>query len=138
MAPAVSDPSAETVADDRETILAGDKAILIVEDDARFARLLQQECRRRGFKSIVAGNGLEGVKLAKTHIPAAIILDIRLPGQDGWSVLRELKESPDLRHIPVHFMSVEDPTLEAFRKGGRGVPEKTGDPRGSGTGVFPA
>ena len=114
----------EFLPDDRTAIAAGDKVILIVEDDIHFAPLLQKECRRRGFQTIVAGTGEEGMRLALEYSPAAIILDIRLPGMDGWEVLRNLKENPDLRHIPVHFMSVEEPTIDAFSKGAVGYLKK--------------
>ena len=116
--------SGDAVADDRDGLKKGDKTILIVEDDARFARLLLKDCQERGFKVIVAGTGIEGVSLAETHVPDAIILDIRLPGMDGWSVLQILKENPHLRHIPVHFISADEPTMEAFRKGAVGYLKK--------------
>ena len=116
--------SGEAVADDRGVLKEGDKTILIVEDDARFARLLYKACQERGFKALVANRGDEGINLAETYVPDAIILDIRLPGMDGWSVLRELKENPNLRHIPVHFMSVDEPSIEAFSKGAVGYLKK--------------
>jgi CheY-like chemotaxis protein len=65
----------------------------------------------------VAGDGRTGLELAAAHRPAAVILDIMLPGMDGWSVLDALKRSPHLRHIPVHVMSAMEPTLDAMRRG---------------------
>ena len=97
-----------------------DKVILIIEDDADFAMTLLKFCRKKGFKGLVALTGEEGLKLAQKYPSKAIILDIHLPGIDGWTVLELLKENPSTRHIPVHFMSADDPVPEAFTKGAMG------------------
>ncbi|MBN1607360.1 MAG: response regulator [Polyangiaceae bacterium] len=114
----------ERVEDDRDSLCDADTAILIVDDDANFARLLAKQCHDKGFKSLVAPSGEEGLKLAESHLPKGIILDIKLPGMDGWTVLEMLKENPKTRHIPVHIMSVEEPTLDALRKGAIGFLSK--------------
>ena len=105
-----------SVPDDREG-LNGDGAILIIEDDANFAKVLTDYCHQKGMKCLAAPSGEEGLKLAERHSPRGIILDIRLPGMDGWAVLDALKENPNTRHIPVHIMSVEEPTMEALKRG---------------------
>ena len=79
--------------------------MLIVEDDADFARTELAMARERGFKGIVAVRGDEGVALAHEYRPDAIILDMGLPVQDGWQVLEHLKRHPETRHIPVHIVS---------------------------------
>lgn len=107
-------------ADDRDNINKGDKIILIVEDSENFAKLLVNECRKKGFKSISAVSGEDGLILAEKYKPNAIILDIKLPGIDGYQVLEKLKENQETRHIPVHIMSVEDSTIEAYKKGAIG------------------
>lgn len=110
----------EKVDDDRNKIINEDKLILIIEDNASFAKLLFDECAKKGFKGLVALTGEEGLELADKYKPTAIILDIKLPGIDGFKVLDSLKENPKLRHIPVHIVSVEDSTLEALKKGAIG------------------
>ena len=110
----------EQVADDRIAIGAAEKVILIIEDDHNFARILLGLCHEKDFKCLVAGSGEDGLVLAKKHMPAAIILDIQLPGKDGWKVLELLKEDPETRHIPVHIASVEEPSLDSFKKGAIG------------------
>ncbi len=110
----------EPIPDDRESLKQGEKSILIVEDDGNFAKLLLDQCRLKGFKGLVALTGEDGLELAEKHLPAAVILDLHLPGIDGWCVLDTLKNNPGTRHIPVHIMSVEDATIEAFRKGAIG------------------
>ncbi|WP_039556559.1 response regulator, partial [Vibrio vulnificus] len=58
---------------------------------------------------------------------SAIILDIGLPGIDGWTVMERLKENPETRHIPVHFMSANDANLDALRMGAIGYLTKPVD-----------
>ncbi len=69
---------------------------------------------------MAAGTGEEGLGLLKTRLPKAVILDLKLPGMDGWAVLSAIKNDPSTRHIPVHIMSVEEPSGEANRKGAIG------------------
>jgi PAS domain S-box-containing protein len=106
--------------DDRDNLVKVDKVILIIEDDLQFAGLLKKECHEKGFKCLAAATGEEGLELAKKHNPSAVILDLRLPGIDGWTVLAALKDSPKTRHIPVHIISIENETIQAFRKGAVG------------------
>lgn len=110
--------------DDRNEISENEKTILIIEDNLTFANLLLKECKMKGFNGIIALSGEEGLKLAEQYKPAAILLDILLPGIDGLQVLDSLKENPKLRHIPVHIMSVEDATLDAMKKGAIGFLSK--------------
>jgi CheY-like chemotaxis protein/HAMP domain-containing protein/GAF domain-containing protein len=93
------------VRDDRDEIQEGDRVVLIVEDDAEFARTMLSVARERGFKGLVALRGDTGLALARELKPDAVILDMKLPGMDGWTVLAQLKRHPDTRHIPVHIVS---------------------------------
>lgn len=91
--------------DDRDIASLDDKTILIIEDDASFAKVLMQVAHDNGFKAILAYQGETGFQYAKKYKPKAIILDMKLPGIDGWTVLKWLKEDKELQHIPVHVMS---------------------------------
>ncbi|ARV61896.1 hybrid sensor histidine kinase/response regulator [Nostocales cyanobacterium HT-58-2] len=93
---------------DRTEPTEGDRVLLIVEDDVNFARILLDMARQQQFKVIVAHSGSSGLALAQQFQPSAIILDIRLPEMDGWTVLDRLKHDPSTRHIPVHIMTVEE------------------------------
>tara|TARA_R110000868_G_scaffold27909_3_gene105237 strand:+ start:17331 stop:21386 length:4056 start_codon:yes stop_codon:yes gene_type:complete len=95
----------ENLNDDRNFVSVDDKTILIIEDDASFADVLLQVAHDNGFKAIVAYQGETGYQYAKKYKPKAIILDMKLPGIDGWTVLKWLKEDKELQHIPVHVMS---------------------------------
>ncbi len=98
----------EEIEDDREAIREGDKVLLVIEDDVKFARIMLQMAREKGFKVVVATRGDTGLGLANELLPDAITLDIQLPVIDGWSVLDRLKRNPRTRHIPVHVISVVD------------------------------
>jgi CheY-like chemotaxis protein len=101
------------IEDDREHLREGDRVLLIIEDDLKFARIMVGMAREKGFKAVVATRGDTGLALANELIPAAITLDIQLPVVDGWSVLDRLKRNPRTRHIPVHVISI----VEKSRKG---------------------
>ncbi|MGH8001740.1 MAG: response regulator, partial [Brasilonema sp.] len=94
--------------DDRGNVEQGERVLLIIEDDINFARILLDMARQQEFKAIVAHGGSAGLTLAQQFQPSAIILDIRLPGMDGWMVLDRLKHDPSTRHIPVHIMTIEE------------------------------
>ncbi|MCC5646928.1 HAMP domain-containing protein [Nostoc sp. CHAB 5824] len=101
-------PLTPLLSDDRTTIERGDRVLLIVEDDINFARILLDMAQQHGFKVITAQTGSTGLMLAQQFQPSAILLDIRLPEMDGWTVLDRLKHDPNTRHIPVHIMTVEE------------------------------
>ena len=108
------------IPDDRDGLTENDRVILVVEDDPKFAKILYGKCHAKGFKCLVAPSGEAGLELAREHLPKAMILDLHLPGLDGWSVLDELKLDTRTRHIPVHIMSVEEPSGETRRRGAVG------------------
>ena len=109
-----------TLADDRDDLPAGERSILIIEDDLTFAPILRDVCRDAGFKTLCAVSGEEGLTLARELKPTAIILDLRLPGINGWQVLKALKADPGVRHIPVHIITCEPASREAYTSGAVG------------------
>jgi hypothetical protein len=113
------------VDDDRGSIDVADRVVLIVEDDAAFASTVLEVARERGFKGIVALRGDAGLALAHEYKPDAIVLDMALPGMDGWAVLDHLKRHPDTRHIPVHVVTgAENGKQNALRAGAVAFLEK--------------
>jgi hypothetical protein len=113
------------VPDDREDVREGDRVVLVVEDDAPFARTVLDTARSRGFKGIVALRGDSGLALAHEYRPDAIVLDMELPVMDGWTVLDHLKHHPATRHIPVHIVSAgDDGRKNALRAGAVAYLEK--------------
>ncbi|WP_244534567.1 HAMP domain-containing protein [Hyphomicrobium sp. CS1GBMeth3] len=116
-----SDPNEEpTVEDDRDGIAPGDTTILIVENDASFARVLLDTVREMGCKGIVAGRGRAALDLARERMPSAVTLDMVLPDLDGWRILDSLKSDLATRHIPVWIVSAEDARERALELGAQG------------------
>lgn len=103
--------------DDRDEINPGDRVILIIEDDERFAKILCDQAREKGFKALAALGGNAGFALAKSFIPDAITLDLRLPDVHGWVILDRLKHDPATRHIPVHVMSAVEEEQRSLQYG---------------------
>ena len=111
---------APRVPDDREKLGEGARAVLIIEDDLAFARVLQDLAREMHFDTLVATTANEGMDLARRFVPAAVLLDLALPDHNGLSVLDRIKRDPKLRHIPVHVISATDFTSEALSMGAVG------------------
>jgi len=103
--------------DDRDDIRPHDRVVLIIEDDATFARILLGLARDRGFKGLMACTGADGVALARQFVPDAITLDIGLPDVDGWALLDRLKKDPATKAIPVHVISGEEQWQKALDSG---------------------
>jgi CheY-like chemotaxis protein/signal transduction histidine kinase/CHASE3 domain sensor protein len=96
----------------------GEPLVVIVEDDKNFASVLQDYARDHGFKPIIINDGANAVDIIKGYLPDAIILDIKLPGKDGWQILKELKLNEKTALIPVHLMSAGDIESNRIRKEG--------------------
>ncbi len=75
--------------------------ILLVEDNEMNRDMLSRRLERRGYTVVCAVDGREGLDRARTELPDLILMDLSLPGLDGWSATRQLKADPALRHIPV-------------------------------------
>ena len=116
--------AAPTRPDARHALQAGDRLLLIIEDDPKFAKVAYDYAHKKSFKCLLAGDGETGLRLAQTYKADAIILDLNLPGISGWEVLDALKNDPNTRHIPVHIMSVTDADLNAYKRGAMGFLSK--------------
>jgi HAMP domain-containing protein/CheY-like chemotaxis protein len=110
-------PAAERVADDRSDIEAGDSVLLIVEDDPHYARIVADLARDKGLKALVAMSGGEAIELAREFRPTAISLDVFLPDMLGWTVLSRLKQDPNLRHIPVQMLTLDEDRQHGLARG---------------------
>ena len=82
--------------------------VLVVDDDPNALDLLGRTLQEAGMRVVTASSGQEAVNLARTLHPAAITLDVLMPGRDGWDVLRELKADPSTQHIPVIMVTMTD------------------------------
>lgn len=93
--------------------------ILLVEDNEMNRDMLSRRLQKRGFDVVVALDGEQGVEAARSEAPALILMDMSLPGVDGWEATRRIKAGPATRGIPVialtaHAMAGDrDKALEA-------------------------
>ncbi|MES0874334.1 response regulator [Sinimarinibacterium thermocellulolyticum] len=107
-APVAARARAAMPPDDRERLAPEDVRILIIEDDPAFARILADMVRRKNYRALIAGDGESGLELAAQYRPNGILLDVNLPGMDGWAVMERLKAQPLTAQIPVHFITAAD------------------------------
>ena len=77
------------------------KKVLVIEDDTDVRSFASRVLELEGYRVLQAENGDEGLKLARKIQIDLVLLDLRLPGLDGWSVLEQLKSEPKLASIPV-------------------------------------
>jgi|SRR5688572_3214760 len=75
--------------------------VLIVEDNEKNRKLVRDTLQFKGYKTIEAETGEDGVRLAREHQPALILMDIQLPGIDGITALGQLRADPATAAIPV-------------------------------------
>ncbi len=108
------------ISDDRDNIHQADRILLIMEDDRNFINILLELAREKDFKCIVAENGKVGLELVEQYHPHAVILDVGLPKVDGLTVMEKLKDDPKTRHIPVHFISGSEQSVDAKKMGAIG------------------
>jgi len=80
---------------------AGADLVLVIDDDPAQRELMTRFLEREGFSARTAPDGPAGIELARALRPRAILLDVMMPGMDGWSVLSALKAIPELAKIPV-------------------------------------
>jgi len=88
--------------------------ILCVEDNDDNLFMLHRRLTRAGFEVKVATNGAESVEWAKTFLPDLIVMDLNLPGLDGWEATRRLKHQPETKHIPIIVLTAD--TAERSRE----------------------
>ena len=119
-APAASPEPINSFPDDRDKPSDGRRTVLVVEDEAPFARILYDLARELDYRCLVAMSADEGLALAVSQRPDAVLLDVRLPDRSGLTVLQQLKDNPSTRHIPVHVVSSIENGGEALHLGAIG------------------
>jgi signal transduction histidine kinase/DNA-binding response OmpR family regulator len=88
------------------TDMKGRDVVLVVDDDEDMREMMSRMLSAQGYRPVVASSGEEGLALAVEVQPTAITLDVLMPGQDGWSVLKTLKADEQLKHIPVIIITM--------------------------------
>ncbi len=75
--------------------------ILLVEDNEMNRDMLSRRLQKRGYEIVIAVDGRQGMALAQSEAPDLIVMDMSLPGLDGWEATRQLKAAPSTRAIPI-------------------------------------
>jgi CheY-like chemotaxis protein len=96
--------------------MADETKVLVIEDEPETQRLLAAQLEACGYRAEVASDANSGLEAARKHRPAAVLLDIGLPGRDGYRVLERLYDMPGLAQIPVVVMTGREPATDASRE----------------------
>lgn len=94
--------------------------ILVIDDNELVSQTLQRALKMYGYHVMVANSGIEGLQLARRHRPDLFILDIIMPGADGYQVCRQIRGDPLLKELPVLFLTArgkDEDKIEGFRAG---------------------
>ncbi len=81
--------------------------ILVIEDDDIVARTIERSLRGEEFRVLITNSGVEGLKAARRRVPDLVILDIIMPGMDGYTVCREMRADPMLADTPILFLTAK-------------------------------
>jgi DNA-binding response OmpR family regulator len=94
--------------------------ILVVDDDDIVARTIERTLRAGGFQVVVAHSGVEALSTARRHPPDLMVLDVLMPGMDGFEVCRQVRNDPILKSLPVLFLTAkgkEEDRIEGLMAG---------------------
>ena len=89
----------------KQFVKSSDQYLLVVDDNEDFAETIRQLLVQDGFSVKVANSGQKALELLKTSTPALLLLDLIMPGMDGFGVVRELQQNEQWRKIPVVILS---------------------------------
>jgi DNA-binding response OmpR family regulator len=88
------------------------KKILIVEDDPSFSRAINHIIQKEGYDVITASNGMAGLRMAKGENPDLLILDVMLPGLDGFEICSQLRQDPLTEKLPIIMLSAKGQEID--------------------------
>jgi two-component system, OmpR family, alkaline phosphatase synthesis response regulator PhoP len=94
--------------------------ILVVDDEQDLLDLIEYNLKKEGYDVLKAENGVEGIRVAKDRRPNLVLLDIMMPKMDGIQTCEQMRSDPDLKHIPIIFLTArsdEKTEIEGLDKG---------------------
>jgi twitching motility two-component system response regulator PilH len=84
------------------------KKIMVVDDSPTERFFLQDMLTKKGFNVVTAENGEEGVAKAKSELPDLIMMDVVMPGLNGFQATRQIAKAPETAHIPIFMCTTKD------------------------------
>jgi CheY-like chemotaxis protein len=105
---AIEAPGAEKARDEAAGFSEAPNQVLLIDDEEVVHDLIRRTLEKEGFRVVSAYGGEEGLALVRELKPIAVLLDVMMPGMDGWAVIKELKADPDTRDIPVVMTTMVD------------------------------
>jgi signal transduction histidine kinase/DNA-binding response OmpR family regulator len=102
--------------------------VLVIDDDESIRELLQRLLAREGYEVRCVQTGSDGLAIAASFHPEIVVLDILMPGMDGWSVLTQLKKLPEMANVPVVLHSMMADREMAFACGAAAILPKPAEP----------
>jgi DNA-binding response OmpR family regulator len=94
--------------------------VLVIEDDEIVSRTIERSLRGHEFQITVANSGVQGLQSARRHTPGLVLLDVIMPGMDGYTVCREMRADPVLTEVPILFLTArakDEDKITGFRAG---------------------
>ncbi len=94
--------------------------ILLVEDDDNVAITVERCLRRESYKVTLAASGTQALEMVHRSIPDLVLLDVTMPGMDGYSVCREIRNDPAVKHVPIIFLTAhtsDEDRITGFQAG---------------------
>ncbi len=95
--------------------------IMVVDDEPEITEIVESFLTEAGYKVVVANSGSEAIKRAEEFKPDVILLDIMMPGTDGYAVCKQIKKNPHFANTPVIFLTGkdrDDDKGQSFKSGG--------------------
>ncbi len=90
------------------------KTVLIVDDSPTELKLMRNAIEGKGYTLLTASNGVEALKIATGNHPDLILLDVVMPGKDGFKVCRELKRAPETQDIKIIMVTTKNQETDKF------------------------
>jgi DNA-binding response OmpR family regulator len=91
---------------------AGKRSVVCIEDESEMIDLIRLILGRRGFELTGATGGVEGLEAIRRVKPDLVLLDLMMPGMDGWEVYQQMKADDDLKHIPVIIVTAKAQSID--------------------------
>lgn len=108
--PSAMDPmmTAGLTQSNEQTLAGAQPVVLVIDDQQANVRLVSALLARSGYRVLAARSGAEGLETARSNVPDVVLLDMKMPGMDGFEVLKQLREGPATKQLPVIFLTADN------------------------------